>query len=60
MMIDLTRACKMLGDEYEAALEYMWDSNDLPEEVEISIFLKTWTEYVAATTADAVKSGFDI
>lgn len=60
MMIDLTKACKMLGDEYEAALECMWDSNDLPEEVEFSTFLKAWTEYVAETTAGAVKNGFDI
>lgn len=60
MMIDLTKACKMLGYEYEAALECMWDSNDFLEEVELSTFLKAWTEYIAATTADAVKNGFEI
>ena len=60
MMIDLARACNMLGREYEAALEYMWDIDDLPEEIDLATFLKAWTEYVAATTADAVKYGYDI
>ncbi|MBP3653184.1 MAG: hypothetical protein J6J78_08980 [Clostridia bacterium] len=60
MMIDLSRACSMLGWEYEAALECMWDSNDFAEEVALATFLKAWTEYVAATTADAVKYGCDI
>ena len=59
MMIDLSKACKMLGYEYESALEYMWDSNDLPEEVDFGIFLKAWTEYVTETTADAVMNGFN-
>lgn len=59
MTIDIIAACKMLGYEYESALENMWESYDLDEEVDIATFLKAWTEYIAETTAFAVKNGLN-
>lgn len=39
-------ALDILGPEYEAALDCMWDSNEFEDEVSFGDFLRAWTEYI--------------
>lgn len=48
--IDFQEAYKMLGEEYEAALECCWAENEWEYTIELSVFLKGWTKYVEEAT----------
>lgn len=52
-MIRYEDALEMLGEEYEAAIDCMWDSNEFEDEVSLCDFLRAWTKYVEGAAAFA-------
>lgn len=57
MILKYTDAMKMIGTDYEDALDVMWDSNGFGEEVKLGDFLIAWTRYIEKNTEFAVKQG---
>lgn len=56
MMIDYIDVVRMLGKDYEGAIDCMWESLQYEDEVELGTFLRAWTAYVTETTAYAAKN----
>lgn len=49
-------ALRMLGYEYEGAIDCMWDSHQFDDEVDLGTFLRAWTAYITETTSFAVRN----
>lgn len=49
-MITICEAVRILGEQYESAIEAMWETSSLDEEVHMNVFLVKWTEWIEATT----------
>lgn len=56
MQITYTDVVRMLGSDYEGAIDCMWESLRFGEEVELGTFLRAWTAYVTETTVYAAKN----
>lgn len=57
MIINYFDAVKMLGNDYEGALDVMWESEGFGETVELTDFLRAWTVYIRETTVQGIKLG---
>lgn len=56
MKIGYMDALRMLGYEYEGAIDCMWDSHQFDDEVDLGTFLRAWTAYITETTSFAVRN----
>lgn len=56
MQITYTDVVRMLGYEYEGAIDCMWQSHQFDDEVDLRTFLRAWTAYITETTEYAAKN----
>lgn len=48
-MINIETAIRILGEQYESAIEAMWEEWFWDEEVDMNEFLTKWTEWIEAS-----------
>lgn len=49
-MINIETAIRILGEQYESAIEAMWEEWFWDEEVDMNEFLTKWTEWIELST----------